>query len=272
MKIYQPYVIKPIITQGFSLNANTYYAEDKLLGHTGIDMWRPHGSEILCGVEGLVFSVVNRDNPDLMRYRCVYMLVEVDGIAYEVSYGHLGEIYVQEGDIVKVGDRIGTQSNTGDVASGGVKVTKEMKALGSGAGSHLHYQVRLLKKVAKKETGKQYLFKKLNGSFYEIPNWKNGFKGCINFAGFLQDKTAYQFRKGLIAQIIQNVTPQPVVRNIRYGMRGEEVKIIQRKLGGLVVDGIFGRNTDKAVRAFQKKNNLVADGIVGRMTRQAMGI
>ncbi len=269
MKIYLPYRNRPQITQGFSKNLNTYYAEGGLLGHTGIDYWQPHGSEILCGVDGYVFSVLNRDNPDLMRYRAVFTLVEVDGVAYEVSYGHLGEIYVKEGDNVKIGDRIGTQSNTGNVASGGVKITREMKALGSSAGSHLHFQVRLLRKVDKKEKGKKYLFSKVNGSYYEIPLFKNGFNGCIDPSPFMQTTTAFQHKNGFVAQVIENIKPTPIVRTLRYGMRGNDVRELQTKLK-IKADGIFGRQTEKAVKDFQKKSKLLVDGIVGRQTRSKL--
>lgn len=271
MKIYYPYKQKPLLNQSFSKNGNTYYKEGGLLGHTGIDYWQPHGSEILCGVDGLVISVANKDNPDLMRYRAVYTLVEVDGVAYEVSYGHLGEIFVKEGDQVKIGDKLGTQSNTGDVASGGMKVTKEMKALNSSAGSHLHFQVRLLLPVDKKEKGKKYLFKKVNGKYYEIPLYQNGYNGCIDPAPFMQNMTAFQYKNGLIAQIVENISPTPISRVLRYGMRGEDVKKLQRKLG-IKDDGIFGKQTDTAVRQFQKKNKLVVDGVVGIITRGKLGI
>lgn len=49
---------------------------------------------------------------------------------------------------------------------------------------------------------------------------------------------------------------------IRKGDRGERVKFIQRLLN-LSPDGIFGNETDMAVRRFQETNGLTADGIVG---------
>ena len=36
------------------------------------------------------------------------------------------------------------------------------------------------------------------------------------------------------------------------------------------LDGIFGRETENAVREFQSENNLVSDGIVGARTWQAL--
>jgi len=58
---------------------------------------------------------------------------------------------------------------------------------------------------------------------------------------------------------------------VRYGSRGYAVKVVQRKLGGLVVDGIFGKLTRAKVRTFQRRHHLVVDGIVGRHTWTALG-
>lgn len=59
---------------------------------------------------------------------------------------------------------------------------------------------------------------------------------------------------------------KPVLRGLlKRGSRGANVKFLQQKLG-LTADGIFGPNTQKAVRAFQTKNKLTVDGIVGPMT------
>lgn len=63
----------------------------------------------------------------------------------------------------------------------------------------------------------------------------------------------------------------------KYGSRGEEVRQIQTKLkrwgyynGN--IDGIYGSQTQKAVRWFQSKNGLTVDGIAGKNTLRAMGI
>lgn len=63
----------------------------------------------------------------------------------------------------------------------------------------------------------------------------------------------------------------------KYGSRGEEVRQIQTKLkrwgyynGN--IDGIYGSQTQAAVRWFQSKNGLVVDGIAGKNTLAAMGI
>lgn len=55
-------------------------------------------------------------------------------------------------------------------------------------------------------------------------------------------------------------------------MQGEDVRVVQQHLSNLgyaqvsAADGVFGPNTDAAVRAFQAVNGLTADGIVGPQT------
>ena len=63
----------------------------------------------------------------------------------------------------------------------------------------------------------------------------------------------------------------------KYGSRGDEVIQIQTKLkrwgyynGN--IDGIYGSQTQEAVRYFQRKNGLTVDGIAGPKTLVAMGI
>ncbi len=63
----------------------------------------------------------------------------------------------------------------------------------------------------------------------------------------------------------------------KYGSRGDEVTQIQTKLkrwgyynGN--IDGIYGSQTQEAVRYFQRKNGLTVDGIAGPKTLAAMGI
>lgn len=64
--------------------------------------------------------------------------------------------------------------------------------------------------------------------------------------------------------------------NIKQGAKGNAVKAIQYALNKLgygnsgtsSVDGIFGPNTAKAVRAFQKAMGIKQDGIVGKNTRE----
>jgi len=56
---------------------------------------------------------------------------------------------------------------------------------------------------------------------------------------------------------------------LKLGSTGEDVKILQRRLG-LIADGVFGPNTEKKVIEWQKSNGLNPDGIVGKMTWDKM--
>ena len=63
----------------------------------------------------------------------------------------------------------------------------------------------------------------------------------------------------------------------RQGDSGSAVTTIQTKLKNWgyysgSVDGIFGSQTTKAVRWFQRKNGLTADGVVGTATQRALGM
>ena len=60
-------------------------------------------------------------------------------------------------------------------------------------------------------------------------------------------------------------------RMLKKGMRGDDVVVLQVKLNALgydcgTADGVFGKKTEAAVKAFQADNELVSDGIVGPAT------
>lgn len=68
--------------------------------------------------------------------------------------------------------------------------------------------------------------------------------------------------------------PPVFKRYLRYKrpyMTGSDVKFVQARLKELgfnpgVIDGIFGRNTERAVRSFQSSRRIAVDGIVGPQT------
>lgn len=70
--------------------------------------------------------------------------------------------------------------------------------------------------------------------------------------------------------------PKPLPGLVKRGMRGEAVKLLQSHLNTIGMtpvlkeDGIFGPNTERNVRAFQKEKGLVVDGIVGPYTWGAL--
>src|SRR3546814_20236659 len=69
------------------------------------------------------------------------------------------------------------------------------------------------------------------------------------------------------------VSPLPIAAHrlmLRKGDRGESVKEMQRGIGGLTADGLFGPATDRRVRAWQKENGLVPDGLFGPKDRKSV--
>lgn len=67
---------------------------------------------------------------------------------------------------------------------------------------------------------------------------------------------------------------QADVAYLEHGSRGDAVRVLQAALVGagyeLDVDGVFGDDTDAAVRAFQEEYELDADGVVGPNTWSAL--
>lgn len=83
---------------------------------------------------------------------------------------------------------------------------------------------------------------------------------------------------GLVKVPTLNINTQTAYALVlKQGSTGSYVSTMQRKLKNWgyysgSVDGIFGSQTLKAVKYFQRKNGLVADGIVGKNTLKALGM
>ena len=70
--------------------------------------------------------------------------------------------------------------------------------------------------------------------------------------------------------------PSKSIDILKKGSRGNAVLTLQLELTSIGyntkgIDGIFGYNTEQAVRRFQKKHNLIVDGIVGPATKKVLG-
>lgn len=57
---------------------------------------------------------------------------------------------------------------------------------------------------------------------------------------------------------------------LRRGSTGDAVRFIQQQLGVVNVDGVFGPDTEAAVKAYQAYNRLTPDGVVGKNTYVAL--
>lgn len=61
------------------------------------------------------------------------------------------------------------------------------------------------------------------------------------------------------------------MQTLRKGSRGSDVVLLQQKLG-IKADGIFGAQTEAAVKKFQSEHGCTPDGIVGPHTWDALGV
>jgi hypothetical protein len=177
---------------------------------------------------------------------------KIGGKDYVALYAHLlkNSFQVKKGDKVKAGQVLGIMGTSG--ASTGV---------------HLHFEIHIGKKVGWSDNG-------------------SGFLDPIPFLQALEAMDA-QLEKGPQATPEDAPTQpapdhsKPVSKKptstapagkkpalsgwLKIGSKGASVIYLQKALG-ITADGTFGPGTDKAVKAFQKKNQLTADGVVGPVT------
>jgi peptidoglycan hydrolase-like protein with peptidoglycan-binding domain len=69
--------------------------------------------------------------------------------------------------------------------------------------------------------------------------------------------------------------PEPVTTTehvivLSSGEEGRQVQLLQKALGNVKVDGVFGPETEAAVRSFQASHGLSVDGVVGPQTSAAL--
>ncbi|NES79857.1 MULTISPECIES: peptidoglycan-binding protein [Okeania] len=96
--------------------------------------------------------------------------------------------------------------------------------------------------------------------------------------GVSTDTTVKQFQKdrnltvdGIVGSQTWEALLPPTIRQGSSGDDVERLQIILNEMGySLVGDGIFGSNTEAAVKEFQKNSRLEVDGIVGPLTWYAL--
>lgn len=200
-----------------SPSIQAYYKTLGLLGHPGVDFNVPWGTPIPAAAAATVSCLLSENNPDLDFFRAVNTIVDFPDVSYEVQYGHVSSMNVKVGDMVNVGDIVGNVGNTGTVFANGVEVSEASKLAGSGVGSHLHLQVRVIgKELATEQIDpqKRYLNNGvsqliLNGYRYYQINPDNGYNSCVDPQQFFTTPLASVI--GAEVQVLNNQT-DPMVR------------------------------------------------------------
>jgi len=136
-------------------------------GHNGIDIVSPWGTPIFAVEDCIVVEVKD----SATGYGKMVRAVNVEA-GHEWTYGHLSEIKVTLNQLIKAGDNIGLMGNTGFVVSGATPYWKNNPY----AGTHLHLNLRLIKKEAKKSNTSYP-----NGLQVTVLNHDNGCFGGVDW-------------------------------------------------------------------------------------------
>lgn len=237
------------LTQPFGANANGSYKATGMLGHPAEDVVCGYGTDVAFPFDAYIYKVLY---PNAQHdFTGVFGIVDNGIECFEFLIGHLSEISVAEGAMVKKGQIIGKEGNDGTVYYGDTFITPQMKQAGDRRGTHRHYQKRPVEKLTNGSQVAQYLNRTdggiyINGYYYRIFDYNNGYRGCIDTLSPLFD------------------------RNLFIGSTGYDVYCLQRKLGVDPV-GYFGKKTRTAVANFQTVNGISpAFGYVGSKTRAVL--
>lgn len=179
--------------QGFGANAVATYKGNGLKGHTGIDNQCGHGTPINSYWDKeYVYKVLTKENPanDGSGFTGIFTIVEQDGRVFEFLYGHCDPQPNLLGTTLTKNQFIAREGNNGEVYSGkdgNLRITLEMQKAGDIRGAHRHDQARELRKDTSIQPNTIYLTALggghlyLNGFFYAIVNYDNGYNGCYDW-------------------------------------------------------------------------------------------
>lgn len=111
--------VRPVITQIFGVNPKVY-AQFGLKGHNGVDFRCAVGTPLFAPFEG---KIVVKDSGN-SGYG-LHVFLRKDNL--EVVLGHLSKVFIKNGALVRMGDKIALSGNTG-----------------FSTGPHLHFGMRYL--------------------------------------------------------------------------------------------------------------------------------
>ena len=110
----------------------------------------------------------------------------------------------------------------------------------------------IIGKVPGDQTGREIYIRN-----YYVPSY--GWDYHLRYAG--SSEPAKEGVVNVELKVLKKGMKDPQVKTVQIILKGLGFKGADNKV--LALDGSFGKNTDSAIRAFQKKNDLEVDGIVG---------
>ncbi len=96
----------------------------KMKFHTGVDFKAAIGTEVYAPADGIVVKSRKFDPGGYGK-----MIIISHNFAFKTLFGHLSDVLVNEGDVIKKGSLIGLTGNSGQTS-----------------GPHLHYEIRFIEK------------------------------------------------------------------------------------------------------------------------------
>lgn len=152
------------ISQKFGENKVTYTT----VGHIGYDIAVVIGTPVVAVADGQCVFVINSDlTPGGLSggygNQLKYITARDGGTHYLHTDGHLLSCLVKAGDFIKQGDVIALSGNTG-----------------YSNGPHLHHDIRVALEGAQPGFQQNFL-----GMTYTIPNYDNGYQGCMDYGALM---------------------------------------------------------------------------------------
>lgn len=126
MKVFKPVAAQYPISSKYGFRIDPVTKKEGQF-HFGTDFAVPEGTPVVAALDGKIYKAGWQDEKDKEKGfgLRVFQTCIVDGKHYQLFYGHLSEISVEEGQTITAGTRVGTSGNTG-----------------KSSGPHLHFEVR----------------------------------------------------------------------------------------------------------------------------------
>lgn len=248
--------------------------------HNGIDLgWSTPESEnnVYSNCKGKVVTVVTGQGncyPNGPRTWGNYVKIQHDN-GYSSLYAHLDKIYVKNGQEVDENTIIATMGNTG--YSNGRHLHFEVK---NASGYYIDPTPYLSKSILDNSTPSSNgnaTIKAIQSTLNSRYNTGLAVDGVFGpntkkaLVKGLQTELNSQLGANLVVDGIFGANTKKACPNLSSGMSGNITYLVQAMLNikgynTNGVDGIFGKQTNNAVKEFQSKNGLSIDSICGKNT------